>query len=66
VTIERLNVSPNRQSAADLPPSTRAAILDHNELDIELYAFAADHFERRLSSAAPPQASGSCRGSLVR
>lgn len=58
VAIERLNVSPNRQSAADLPPSTRAAILEHNELDIELYTFAADLFERRLSSTTPPRTSG--------
>ena len=58
VTIERLNVSPNRQSAADLPPSARAAILEHNEFDLELYTFAGDLFERRLSSAASPRASG--------
>jgi hypothetical protein len=53
VTVERLNVSPNRQAAADIPPSTMAAILDHNVLDIELYAFALRLFERRLSSGEP-------------
>jgi hypothetical protein len=52
VIVERLNASPNRQAAASLPPSTRAAILDHNALDFELYAFAVQLFERRLSIGA--------------
>lgn len=52
VTVERMNVSPNRQAAADLPPSARMAIQDHNALDIELYAFAVALFERRLSAGA--------------
>lgn len=51
VTVERLNASPNRQAAASLSPSTRAAILDHNALDIELYAFAVKLLERRLASS---------------
>jgi hypothetical protein len=49
--IERLNVSPNRPAAADIATSTRAAILDHNALDIELYGFAVGLFERRVSAA---------------
>jgi hypothetical protein len=50
VTVERLNVTPNRRAASDFPPSARAAVLDHNALDIELYEFALQLFERRLSS----------------
>lgn len=53
VTVERLNVSPNRQAAADISQSARAAILDHNALDIELYAYAVQLFERRLASGEP-------------
>ena len=52
VTVEHLNVSTNRQAAADLPPSSRAAILDDNSFDLELYAFAVQLFERRLSIGA--------------
>jgi hypothetical protein len=53
VVAERLNASPCRPAAADLTASARAAIAEHNELDIELYAFAAKLFERRLASSAP-------------
>ena len=49
--IERLNVSPNRPVTSDLAASTRATILEHNALDIELYAFAVGLFERRVSAA---------------
>jgi len=49
--IERLNASPNRVSAADLPLGTRAAIVEHNELDIELYEFALSLFKRRLTAS---------------
>ena len=51
VEVERLNVSPNRVAAADLPATTREAILEHNALDMELYAFALGVFERRLAAA---------------
>lgn len=56
VAVERLNVSPVRMTAADLPATTRDAILEHNALDMELYAFARDVFERRLSAAGVPRA----------
>jgi hypothetical protein len=53
VPVERHNVSPKRPAAADLAPSTRDAILEHNALDAELYAFAVDLFARRMSAAQP-------------
>ena len=62
VTVERLNASPGRAAAADLPAPARAAIVDHNALDIELYEFALDLFERRLSSAAAARATAPLPG----
>lgn len=55
--VERLNPSPNRVAAADIPAATREVILEHNALDTELYAFAVGVFERRLSAAAAPRGS---------
>ena len=58
VAVERLNVSPNRVPTAEIPARARDAIVEHNALDIELYAFACDVFERRLSAAGAARASG--------
>ncbi len=52
LTIERLKASPNRKAAADLSASERAAIVEHNAMDLELYAFAVDLFQRRLAASA--------------
>ena len=58
VTVDRLNVSPNRIAAADMPSSTRDAILEHNALDMELYSFALDLFARRTAPPDLPQPQG--------
>lgn len=51
LAMERINVAPRRWAAADLTPSERAAIVEHNRMDIELYDFAVDLFERRRAAS---------------
>lgn len=58
ITVDRLNISPNRIAAADISASARDAIFEHNALDMELYSFALDLFARRTAPPDPPQRQG--------
>lgn len=51
-----LNVGKVRQKRAPLMPEQIARIRDHNRLDLALYAFAAEHFERLLRERLPDRA----------
>ena len=44
---ERRMVSPSPTRIADIPPKTRGAVLERNQLDLELYNFALDLFNER-------------------
>lgn len=50
VVAERHNASPNRAPVAELTARERAAIVEHNALDLELHAFASELFERRIQA----------------
>jgi hypothetical protein len=42
-----------RPAVEDIPEEQRALILEHNRLDVELYAFALQLFERSVAAAGP-------------
>ncbi len=45
-------------TVADLPPASRELIAERNQLDRELYAFAAERFEERLRACAGEELEG--------
>ena len=48
VFYQKKNVNRQRESLADLPAKTIAAIEERNTLDIDLYAFARQQFADRI------------------
>jgi len=47
--VDDVNVNPDRPARSELPPETVRLIERHNALDLELYRWAADRFEKRLA-----------------
>jgi hypothetical protein len=49
----RQNVGRTRRSRSPLTPGQVELVREHNRLDLALYAFAVDHFERLLTEEVP-------------
>lgn len=52
---ETLNITPNRMSREDIPPDVVEHLLEINQIDLELYAFAEQLFEDRMAQLTKHQ-----------
>jgi hypothetical protein len=51
VSVQPVNVNPDRPATSEIPARTRALIEEHNRLDLELYEHARSLYERRFPAA---------------
>jgi len=60
----KMLVNENRDPTLSIQSITKEAILERNELDLELYSFANEWLNDRLSAAAPPSKVSPTSGTL--
>lgn len=51
---QALNINPRRTSFQDLPSSTQDLLLETCQLDLQLYQFAQELFDRAIEQSTPP------------